>query len=864
MSSLKMFVSYSHGDEAHKDEFLKYVKTLKQNGLITEWHDRMLQAGDIFDTEIRNNLLNSDIVVFLVSQNFLSSTYCMKVELENALKRVENATLKIIPIILSHCAFQDSPFGTFLARPKDAKPICEYTHTSQAWMDVYDAIKQVAEELIKENNKPCLAQSNHLDACASFTEAHKQYLNELGFAVQHPRKDKIHLDDIFVFPEMRKIDYDLDNYDVYVSSDKIINTGKLYKQKTLIIGPEQGGKTSISKLICKRMIIDGYNPVLIKGESLTNTNGISEVIQSCANEQYVSFVDDKSKTFIVVDDLYESPVNEKFKRQLVKKLESTYPNILIVADSKIKLHDQLFQEFDEYKKYEIVEFGHLKRSELVEKWNGIGVDETCCIIEQQKINDSTINHIDSILMKNIVPRNPVYILMILQLLESNQVNNLSFTSYGHCYHSLIVEAFKKAKVRFDQLNDYFNYLSELAFYIYNSGNGKISDEQLRIFQHDYSSKYYVSDHDEMMRKLQDSRVIQKYAGFCKFQYKYIYYFFVAKKISELEDRILDFIDELCNKIHSEKHANILIFVTHHTKDKNIIERITYNLSGIYSGRKPARLDNDDVNFLNDFASKIESLVIDNNKDIEVERDIKLRKIDESERELECYLEEQDEEDISSIDELEKDIIDVNRSAKAVEILGQIIRNRKGSLTKPQLELLSMEAVNIGFRFLDFYFTTIKSMEREIINEIQNIISKNKGWSNERISKEARFYFWAFSYYMSFSVIRKLSCSIGHKDLMPLYETVSNTIGSEISKLVEISIELEFTKVMPKSKISTLWDSVKDNLLPRRLLQEILINHLHLHYVSHEDKNWIATKLSIPIKEQLFMQKKKQLKQLPVR
>ena len=50
MSSLKMFVSYSHGDETHKDEFLKYVETLKQNGLITEWHDRMLLTGDIFDT----------------------------------------------------------------------------------------------------------------------------------------------------------------------------------------------------------------------------------------------------------------------------------------------------------------------------------------------------------------------------------------------------------------------------------------------------------------------------------------------------------------------------------------------------------------------------------------------------------------------------------------------------------------------------------------------------------------------------------------------------------------------------------------------------------------------------------------------
>jgi hypothetical protein len=71
----RMFISYSHADAEYLTEFKKHLVSLKKNEIIKEWTDKELVAGDRLDEEIKNNLLNSDIVVFLISVDFLNSYY---------------------------------------------------------------------------------------------------------------------------------------------------------------------------------------------------------------------------------------------------------------------------------------------------------------------------------------------------------------------------------------------------------------------------------------------------------------------------------------------------------------------------------------------------------------------------------------------------------------------------------------------------------------------------------------------------------------------------------------------------------------------------------------------------------------------
>lgn len=282
------------------------------------------------------------------------------------------------------------------------------------------------------------------------------------------------------------------------------------------------------------------------------------------------------------------------------------------------------------------------------------------------------------------------------------------------------------------------------------------------------------------------------------------------------------------------------------------------MSAIFDGRSPAKLDKEEVKFLNEVADLIPQMVLDNSKDVEAERNKIIEREDAQEKEQ--YISDSyaadDEEEEEDVDAINSDLIDVNRSCKAVEILGQIIRNRKGSMTKDQLDTLGSEAFSVGLRFLDYYFSITRTLKDELIEEIHRLIEKKKNWSKERITKEAKLYYWHFSYIMSLNVIRKIALSVGHKDLVDFYHNVSDKMDSEVSQIIDINIELEFRKTIPKDKILKLWGQLKDNLITRRLLQEILIQHLHLHYVKHDDKHWISSTLEIPTKDQNSIQRKR--------
>jgi hypothetical protein len=138
--ALTIFISYSHADEALKNELLKHLAPLKRLKLIDAWHDRKLKAGDDIDREISANLAKSDIAIFLLSVDFINSQYCYDIELEKALELHAKEQLTVIPVILRSCLWQHTPLAKLLALPKDGKAVT-------AWADRDEALADVAESL---------------------------------------------------------------------------------------------------------------------------------------------------------------------------------------------------------------------------------------------------------------------------------------------------------------------------------------------------------------------------------------------------------------------------------------------------------------------------------------------------------------------------------------------------------------------------------------------------------------------------------------------------------------------------------------------------------------------------------------------
>ena len=146
-SALSLFVSYSHTDEALKNDMLKHIEPLKRLNLIDSWHDRKLLAGEDWEKSISSNLEKADIILLLVSIDFINSKYCFDIELDRALERHAQQEATVIPVILRNCLWQYTSFAKIQVLPKDAKAVCAWSDRDEAFANVADGIRVVAEQI---------------------------------------------------------------------------------------------------------------------------------------------------------------------------------------------------------------------------------------------------------------------------------------------------------------------------------------------------------------------------------------------------------------------------------------------------------------------------------------------------------------------------------------------------------------------------------------------------------------------------------------------------------------------------------------------------------------------------------------------
>jgi hypothetical protein len=140
----KVFFSYSHADEALRDQLERQLDILRRQGVIETWNDRRIGAGQDFGHEIDQHLEEADIILLLVSSDFLSSDYCQDIELRRALERNADGTATVIPVILRDCLWQRSPFGRLQATPTNGRAVTQWPDRDQALTEVARAIETAA------------------------------------------------------------------------------------------------------------------------------------------------------------------------------------------------------------------------------------------------------------------------------------------------------------------------------------------------------------------------------------------------------------------------------------------------------------------------------------------------------------------------------------------------------------------------------------------------------------------------------------------------------------------------------------------------------------------------------------------------
>jgi internalin A len=151
--TVNLFYSYSHKDETLRNELDTQLKILHRLNLISSWYDRQIDPGDEWKKEIDKNLESADIILLLVSADFIASDYCYEKEMKRALERDDKGEAVVIPVIIRDTNWQKAPFAELQALPENAKPVTTWENRDSAWRNVSEGIQKVAERIHSEKKR---------------------------------------------------------------------------------------------------------------------------------------------------------------------------------------------------------------------------------------------------------------------------------------------------------------------------------------------------------------------------------------------------------------------------------------------------------------------------------------------------------------------------------------------------------------------------------------------------------------------------------------------------------------------------------------------------------------------------------------
>lgn len=841
----KVFISYSHRDESHREDLEDHLSMLQRRNIISIWHDRKIIPGDDWKNSIDENLESADIIIFLVSPSFLASPYCLDVEVKRAMERHIEGSAKIISIIVRPCDWHECEFSKYQAVPKDAKAITLWENKDSAWLDAVSGLKKYIREF---SGRPTSKAVTSNDSSVEVSDDFSRWLRDTEIVLSHRKVDKVELSDIYVIPD---IEFEREYKEKEIN---ISEAGSIYKEPGfyLVLGEEQQGKTSFLKKAFTELAKNGHLPVYIDATGITKSDTV-KIVEKSLTAQYngpiLDLFNSSNRKIALIDNLDEIGLNEKYRNVFLENLANDFSWIICSCHSAFNYIRTEIPALSTYTACTLLGLGNFKREEIIRKWISLGIEESINENELYSKCDELKAQLNTVIKRNIVPPKPIYVLMLMQMFEAYAQQNIELTSYGHCYQQLIYQSFEKAKINGREYEKYLNVLTEISWHIFNLGDG-LNRHQIEEFFQDYEKTYLSVDQAEILDKLLCHSILSEKHGKIGFKYPYIYYFFVGKKIAEgfSEDQsVKESVDRLLERLHREDYANIIIFITHHTKDSWVLNKINEVLGSLFQEQSRATLTKDQLSFMDDFMKRIPDLVLEQ-REIQNERDERNRTLDAMERD--CSPTDQDED--APLDILSS----INKSFKGMEIAGQIIRNRYATIPRDALYQLANSGAATGLRFLDYFIKISDSSKSEIIKVIEHILSEHPNITDKEVQDYAQSAYLHLTYGVINGVVRKIASSIGSKEAHEVYDALSGQENTPAYTLINQAVQLQFKRSLHIPSIEQTKEKLKNNPVCLRILKEMVIQHIYMFPVDYKEKQQLSSMLGISIRGQRLMDNKK--------
>lgn len=680
-------------------------------------------------------------------------------------------------------------------------------------------------------------------------------LNDPRAQFIHSGKDRLSLDDLFVYPELRPLDDDETRRAVVDAG--ILRDPASLPAGALIKGDEKFGKSSLLRQLFVNYHERGYVPLLLEGTDLKGATEreIRKIIEHAVATQYGNNAKTIEKFWalgadrraLLIDDIHDFRIPERLFSEMISKLGRFFEIRIYTCNELFEIRGLVdgntFNELRNLDHYTIMEFGHRKRLDLVQKWANIGDKSLAPVATLVNNIDRAENVLTSVIGRNLVPSVPFFLLTLLQSLEGSASTDLQNSAFGKYYEYLILESLVAQNVAKDELNEIFNYCAHLSWYIYQKDRRPTPEKELLQFHSAFLSRHGLDINFEKRKTLLlGASVLERKEDYFCFRYTYVYYFFLGLYFSRhIEDEeIQEIIRRSSQALYKRNNSNLILFISYHSLDKRVYEAVLSVLSGQYAQHRPMALDGD-ISVINELVSSAPKLIFEDRDVIENRKELR-REQDRIAAARESLLKDEDQ--------LSGYVATLISLMKTMEILGQLLKNHYGQLESAPKEVLVEAIFNGALRGLRSILEVLSENADGLVAEIESIIEK-RGLESDPIERAAKAKSAMFDLLnlVTVSFIRKAALSVASPHLYNVIDKVVTRNATTAYRLIQAGVKLDAASGLDIALIADLNKDIQQNTLAQSVLRQLALIHIHLFKTTDDKKQRLCAELQIDVRRQ---------------
>lgn len=680
------------------------------------------------------------------------------------------------------------------------------------------------------------------------TQQFADRLNDAGGNFTHAAKERLKLDDVFVWPDVRVWESDNVGKPRVQSSSDLVSQLEGGKQ-LIVYGDEKSGKTTLLYWYYRELLAHGYAPVFVSAGDLNlkSPTDAGKRIYRAIEAQYKNPAQietfPKHRRVLLIDDVDRLKSGLHTLPDLLEYTNLHFTAVCATAASSFEVTNLTSKEagaaLAPFNSFDLLKFGLKLRHQLIKKWCSLSVVQTKTELDSRV--DDVEGIVNSVIGKRLVPEHPLYLLILLQSCEQHRHGEIQNSGLSFYYQYLITKSLGEVGVKPIELDEHFNYLSLVAWRFSTESAKELDRSVILEVNQEFSRRFISVDLDRRLELLTKARLLSKNGDCYSFAYPYVYYFFIGRYLAKnLEDPAIKlWVEESCKKLYLRDRAHAIMFLTHHAENAWVIRLICDVMRGCFSETAPMEL-NGDTAYLNDLVVKSSQLTIAG------------LDVDKNQSVVRQFRDELNEhQDQSDDDESLNDLSFTskwNLLHKTAEILGVILKNNYGSLERPQKQEMIVEVFDGPLRAMRLWLEAVMNDMDDFVRELRLAEHIADGVPADVAEKRIKQQLFNVLGWVATGVIAASGNFVTSDKLKEDVNAVVTRNPTNAYRLIEAASRLLKPGHVNIDELKKLAKDLDGNPYAFHVLQHLGFYHMYLFHTSETQKQALSKVLNISFEQ----------------